>query len=267
MKGLMLVTLLTGLAIAALPFTAFAFRTADGQELDKAWKRYLSEEASREPVMRFPHEECFKEAAQTYNLPVSLLLAVARGESDFNAKAKSDRDCYGLMQIRWPITANHLGITKLEDLFDPCTNVLAGAGYLRELSDRYGGNLHLVLAAYNYGPGRIPRNVSPDAIPDGARWYSGYILHHLEYVMKGSKSVSAERPLYKPENKLEIIVFNKPYRARGFYGYIQEKAPSLRLDWFRTGLGRFQVVLFYKDSEELKQGKAELKRLGFSVRP
>ena len=90
------------------------------------------------------------------------------------------------MQILWPQTAKHLGIDQLEALYDPCTNILAGAKYLRELLDRYNGNLHLTLAAYNYGPGRIRKNSNSDSIPRGAQWYSSYIFHHLKHILRGA---------------------------------------------------------------------------------
>jgi soluble lytic murein transglycosylase-like protein len=47
-----------------------------------------------------------------------------------------------------PATARHLGVT---DSFDPEQNIMGGARYLRELLDRFDGNLELALASYNAG--------------------------------------------------------------------------------------------------------------------
>ena len=171
------------LLFSSFPCPALAFRPLGGNALERAWKQYMAAKTHSRPAFQFPFEACFQKAAQQYELPVSLLLAVARGESDFDPKAKSDKNCYGIMQIRWPITAKHLGITTLEALGDPCTNITAGAKYIREMLDRYAGNLHLALAAYNYGPGRISQKASPALIPKGAQWYSGYVHHHLEYIL------------------------------------------------------------------------------------
>jgi hypothetical protein len=239
--------------------------------IDRLWDRYLTNDAWKSPVMKFPYEDCFRSAARTNDLPVSLLVAVARGESNFNPAAKSNRNCHGLMQIQWPGTAHHLGIYRLAALYDPCTNIRAGARYLRELMDRYDGDLHLSLAAYNYGPRRIPTQSNPAGIPDGARWYSGYIYHHLKQIMRGVAMVegvplSTERPEYNPAKRLAIITFSKPYRAAGFYQYLQRRAPALRLDWYRIGLGRYQVVMLYADERTLQKGKKILGTLGITVK-
>lgn len=235
------------------------------------WNRYMANDAGKSPVMRYPYEHCFKLAALKYGLPISLLLAVSRGESNFDARAKSDRSCYGLMQIQWPQTAKHLGIYRLDALYDPCTNIEAGARYLKELSDRYDGNLHLTLAAYNYGPTRIEKNSAPGSIPQGARWYSSYIYHHLKHILQGADAFTGPaeadgRPRYVPGQRIEIITFTKPYRAAGFYQHLKEKAPGVNLDWYRMGLGRYQVVMVYADERTLEKSKRKLRKLGIRVK-
>jgi hypothetical protein len=240
-------------------------------DVEALWHRYLSDDARKSPVIQYPFERCFKLASAKYSIPLSLLLAVSRGESNFNPRAKSDRNCHGLMQILWPQTAKHLGIFQLDALYDPCTNILAGARYLRELLDRYDGNLHLTLAAYNYGPNRIGKNPVSSSIPQGAQWYSSYIYHHLKHILRGASasaaaSESGRRPRYNPGQQIEIITFTKPYRAAGFYQYLKEKAPGLNLDWYRMGLGRYQVVMLYTDERTLENGKRKLRNLGIRVK-
>jgi hypothetical protein len=244
---------------------------SSGQDVEALWDSYLSNDAWKSPVKKFPFEHCFKSSAQRYGLPFSLLLAVARGESNFNPRAKSNRNCHGLMQILWPQTAKHLGIYRLDALYDPCTNIRAGARYLRELLDRYDGNLHMALAAYNYGPSRIPKNSGSNRIPEGARWYSGYIHHHLNHTLRGASATTGinairGRPRYNPGKRIEIITFNKPYRAAGFYRHLQSLAPGLNLDWYRMGLGRYQVVLLYTDARTLENGRRKLRKLGIRIR-
>ncbi len=42
-----------------------------------------------------------------------------------------------------------------QSLFDPVVNVKIGVAYLRQLADRYDGDIATALAAYNWGPGHI----------------------------------------------------------------------------------------------------------------
>jgi hypothetical protein len=196
-------------------------------------------------------------------VPETLLLAVARGESDFKPGARSDANAYGLMQILWPGTAKHLGLNRLSDLLEPCTNVEAGARYLKELLERYQGNLHRALAAYNYGPSRIP--VSGGKLPDGAVWYSSYILRHLDYVLHGSRKRprgSAPRP-YADQDRLFVIRFARPYRAAAFVESLQPRFGDIRLDWFRRPDEGFDVVMLYASEKELGRGRQLLSDMGF----
>ncbi len=106
------------------------------------WQSYAASAQETRPALDFPYAHCFKRAANAHGLPETLLVAVARGESDFKPRARSKANAYGLMQILWPDTAKHLGLEKLSEVLDPCTNVDAGARYLKELQQRYDGDLN-----------------------------------------------------------------------------------------------------------------------------
>ncbi len=231
--------------------------------LEAKWRTYADTAQLMEPAMQFPYEHCFQRAAAAHDLPVTLLLAIARGESDFKPQARSHANAYGLMQILWPSTAKHLGIHRLSELLDPCTNVDAGARYLKELLAQFDGNLHRALAAYNYGPSRIP--VTGGRLPDGAVWYSSYILRHLDYVMKGShkKQRRTNPRFYADQGRLYIIRFSRPYRAAALVDSLQPDLGDLRLDWFRRPDNSFDVVMLYEDENELERGKRLLTARGF----
>lgn len=234
-----------------------------GESLEQAWQAYLTNDADLAPRYTFPHAPCFARSANAYGLPETLLLAVARGESDFEATAKSKADAYGVMQILWPATANDLGIHRLSQLFDPCTNIDAGTRYLKQLLTRYEGNLHLALAAYNYGPGRISAN---GRIPTGAEWYSGYIFRHLGYVLGDRKAMGpVVNRLYSDLGRTTVVTFAEPYRAIAFIERMERYAPDLQLDWFREDVGRFDVVLHYNDRQDFRASAAQLERAGFPL--
>ena len=96
-------------------------------------------------------QACIVEAAQQYRLPISLVLAIIRKESDFSHQAVSPKGAMGLMQLM-PGTAASLGV---RDPFDPRENILAGCRYFRSLLDYFQGNVPLALAGYNAGSHRV----------------------------------------------------------------------------------------------------------------
>jgi hypothetical protein len=96
-------------------------------------------------------QSCIVEAAGLYQLPIPLVLALIRQESNFARQAVSPKGAMGLMQLM-PGTAASLGV---RDPFDPRENILAGCRYFRQLLDYFQGNVPLALAGYNAGYHRV----------------------------------------------------------------------------------------------------------------
>jgi soluble lytic murein transglycosylase-like protein len=84
---------------------------------------------------------CFEEAGRANNISYDLLESIARVESGLNAKAlhvnRNGTTDLGLMQINsaW-IDPMHLNREEL--ISNPCYNVMAGAGILRQCIDTHG---------------------------------------------------------------------------------------------------------------------------------
>lgn len=92
------------------------------------------------------YRPAFEAAARQTDLPLALLVAVGRVESNLRVDARSHADARGMMQVL-PSTAQELGL----DADEPASNVLAGGRYLKLLFNRFRSS-DLALAAYNAGP-------------------------------------------------------------------------------------------------------------------
>ena len=111
----------------------------------KSFSSYLKETKSLDDI--------FEQAAIKYNVPVNLLKAIGKAESNFNPNAVSRAGAQGVMQLM-PATAKSLGVT---DSFDPEQNIMGGAKYISQLLKKYDGNTKLALAAYNAGMGNVKK--------------------------------------------------------------------------------------------------------------
>ena len=98
-------------------------------------------------------DDIFERASVKYNVPLNLLKAIGKAESDFNPNAVSKSGAQGVMQLM-PKTAEGLGVT---DSFDPEQNIMGGSKYISDLLKRYDGDTKLALAAYNAGMGNVKK--------------------------------------------------------------------------------------------------------------
>ena len=98
-------------------------------------------------------------AAKAQDLQPKLLRAVIAQESGFRPCAVSRAGAQGLMQLM-PATAEEFGV---EDPFDPKQSIAAGARFLKQLIEKYKGDLGQALGAYNAGPATVDQS---GGVPD-----------------------------------------------------------------------------------------------------
>ncbi len=106
------------------------------------------------------------QAAHRHRVPSELVLAVARAESDLVPHRVSHAGAMGVMQLVSG-TAASLGV---DDPFDVRQSADGGARLLAQLWQTYGGDRARIAAAYNAGPGRVPRR-GPLDVPGETRAY------------------------------------------------------------------------------------------------
>jgi soluble lytic murein transglycosylase-like protein len=104
--------------------------------------------------------------AQQYDIDANLVRAIIAVESNFDAQAVSTAGAQGLMQLM-PETATRY---QVQQPFDPRANVEGGIRYLKDLWQRFGGNLPRVLAAYNAGEGAVARFGGIPPYPETRRY-------------------------------------------------------------------------------------------------
>lgn len=120
----------------------------------------FQDELERAAAVQSPQsmDDIFEKASKAYGIPLNLLKAVAKAESDFNPSAVSGCGAIGVMQLM-PGTARSLGV---DDPYNAEQNIMGGAKYLSQMLDQFDGDTALALAGYNAGPGAVKKY---DGIP------------------------------------------------------------------------------------------------------
>lgn len=91
------------------------------------------------------------EVSEKQGIDAGLVREVARQESGFRPCAVSPKGAEGVMQLM-PATQTQMQVT---DPFDPKQSLEAGSKLLKQLLDRYDGDLPKALSAYNAGARRV----------------------------------------------------------------------------------------------------------------
>lgn len=119
------------------------------------------DQAIKQFTLPLEHEDIIRQQAKEKGVDAALIAAVIDTESKFS-DAESTAGARGLMQIT-PEAARFIekrsgGTTfKLSDLSNPEINIRYGTFLLKELIERYEGDVVAALAAYNAGPGNADK--------------------------------------------------------------------------------------------------------------
>jgi soluble lytic murein transglycosylase-like protein len=116
------------------------------------------------------------EVSEKQGIDKNLVREVARQESGFRPCAVSNKGAEGLMQLMPETQAQF----RIGDPFDPKQSLEAGSKLLKQLLDRYDGDLTKALSAYNAGATRVDE---AGGMPDLAET-KAYVLSILTRYLK-----------------------------------------------------------------------------------
>ncbi len=140
----------------------------------------------RRPTLGTAWSAEIEAASSRHGVPAALIAAVIKAESNFDANALSSAGAVGLMQLM-PATAEHLGVA---DPTDPRQNIDGGARYLRQMLDRYDGDVSRALQAYNAGPGAVDRYDGDVPFAETRRYVPRVLGFYREFADGGGDPVS-----------------------------------------------------------------------------
>ena len=204
----------TALLLSALPSQADVYQYIDANGTisltnvpnDPRYRRVISElPRARTVISDGELEPVIARHSRTHRLHPALIRAVIKTESDFDPLAVSRAGAVGLMQLM-PQTAMRLDV---RDSYNPDQNIGGGTKYLRQLLDRFNGNLPLALAAYNAGEHMVERYQGLPPIPE-TRQYVQKVLRYYRTFLTNDRLSSS-----------------RAYRAQALGAKARALAPSL----------------------------------------
>lgn len=142
--------------------------------------RYYQAEPGESKQPNIGVGDLIKHYAKMYRIDNNLVRAVVRAESNFDARAISPRGAIGLMQLH-PQTIADLAVV---DPFNPSENISGGTRYLRQMLNRFNGDMDLALAAYNSGPATVERYRGIPPYPE-TQEYVEKVKYYLKLYRQG----------------------------------------------------------------------------------
>jgi soluble lytic murein transglycosylase len=188
--------LLSATLLLALPARAEVYQYIDANGTisltnvpnDPRYKRVLSELPRSRSIMSDRElDPVIARHSRAHRLHPALIRAVIKTESDFDPLAVSHAGAVGLMQLM-PQTAMRFDV---RDSYNPDDNIGGGTKYLRQLLDRFNGNLPLALAAYNAGEHAVERYRGLPPIPETRQYVLKVLGYYRNFLMNARSSSRA----------------------------------------------------------------------------
>ena len=139
-----------------------------------------------------------------HGVPEDLVHSIIKAESNYDPNAVSHKGAVGLMQLM-PDTALEYGV---EDPSIPEDNLSAGIQYLKKLMDLYNGDVKLILAAYNAGPGAVEKYGGVPPFPETRNYIKRISSSYRSPLIRRKKILTFT------DNSGRIVLTNMPYMKR-----------------------------------------------------
>ena len=185
----------------------------------------------------YPFQKELASAAEKYKLPLLYVLAVARGESFFNPRARSAKGALGIMQVM-PDTAGEYGV-RPDELLEPLTNIDVGVHFLADLYNRL-EDPYLALAAYYCGCGGVDKKDL--TVRKDCDDYVRYIHTHLQTILKRGEPLQIQSG-----GAVTFVVarFDNFLDSKRLLAFLSQKLADVEFDLFRKEIifethGRYQ---------------------------
>ena len=135
------------------------------------------------------------EESRRYNIPVSLMMAIMKKESNFDIDARSPVNAMGIMQIHpitWDAYAKKLNLsTSRKHAFNPALNIKVAAAVLWDLRDQYEKKGYrdkvlwdYVLSAYYAGPESVKGGLRKNH-----RYYVKKVRQYADELSQGDQTI------------------------------------------------------------------------------
>lgn len=171
-------------------------------------------------------QQMIVEEASRQGLPASLILAVAKVESNFKPRAESSAGARGVMQIM-PKTGRDLYGVSAAELWDPELNIRLGVDYLKSLIKRYGGRWDLALSHYN-GGSRVGTSPNARVIPATQGYVNAVLAWQRRYERNDTMVAMADavenrtrQPQRTSDRMVEYWMFDDPTVVKDWRHYLK----------------------------------------------